>query len=120
MTSPIAARPAGARPSSRLTAWGYDAANVAGLLNPEQRERLAQQVTLGLVDEERDWLFQSPFAGAGGISATLRPRDEAASLQIVLEPAASTRIVAKALFLEAVDAGQVGAVAIDLQGAPAS
>ncbi len=102
-----------------LDGMGYHAANVAGLLVPEQRERLAQQVTLGLVNEERDWLFQSPTAGAGSISATLRPRDDTARLQILLKPAECTRIVAKALFLEAVDAGQVGVAVVDLRGEPA-
>jgi len=101
-----------------LDGMGYDAANIAGQLDREQREGLAEQVTLGLVDEERDWHVQPPPDGAGSIGATLRPRDDSARLQILLKPAGSTRIAGNVLFLQAVDAGQVGAVAIDLRGEP--
>jgi len=101
-----------------LDGMGYHAANVAGALDPENRDRLAQQVTMGLVDAERDWLCPAPLAD-WGIRATLRPRRHSAGLQIALSPAESARIKGNALFLQAVGLGQVGAAAVEFCAAPA-
>ncbi|MCY3832059.1 MAG: hypothetical protein OXG85_03510 [Chloroflexi bacterium] len=101
-----------------LDGMGYHAANVAGALDPETRDQLAEQVTMALVDERRDWLYDSPLTECG-IRSTLRPRDFERRLQIVLSPADSMRIEGNALYLGAVGAGQVGAAVVDLRGAPA-
>lgn len=101
-----------------LDAMGYQAANVAGAIDPETREQLAKQVTVELVDRERDWLFDSPLTECG-IRSTLRPHADERRLQIVLAPADSTRIKGNALYLQSVDAGQVGAAVVDLRGARA-
>lgn len=100
-----------------LDGMGYQAANVAGLLDSEERDKLARQVTMALVDERRDWHFQLPDCDAG-IFARLRPRADGARLQILLAPAEATRIEGNALYLQAVGAGQVGEAALDLRDAP--
>lgn len=101
-----------------LDGMGYDAANVAGALDRENCGKLAEQVTLALVDEGSDWLYQTAPVSFPAIRFTLCPQDEAAHLQAVMRPAESTRIEGNALFLQAVSAGQVGEAVVELQGAP--
>lgn len=101
-----------------LDGMAYHAANTAGLLEREQRQGLAEQVTLGLVDEERDWHCRLPPLSDLGIRVRLRSRTDSARLQILLRPAESTRIEGNTLHLRSVRAGQVGAVALDLRGQP--
>ena len=101
-----------------LDGMGYHAANIAGTLDRENRDKLAAIVTMGLVDERDDWLYHVPPARDRSIRVTLRPRDDGARLQIILQPAASTRIEGTALYLQAVGAGQVGEAVVDLRGAP--
>ena len=101
-----------------LDGMGYDAANVAGALDPETRDSFAEQLTMALVDEGRDWRCQEPSTKRV-IRATLRPRANWVGLQIVLSPAASTRVEGAVLYLKSVDAGEVGAAVVDLRGAPA-
>lgn len=99
-----------------LDGMGYHAANVAGALNRENSDKLAAQVTLALVDEERDWLLPLPPPSEAGIRVTLRPRDDAPEPQICLAPAATTRVEGKALYLRAVRVGQVGVACVGLPG----
>ncbi len=101
-----------------LDAMGYHAANVAGTLDDRNHEELADQVTLGLVDAGRDWLYRAPPVSDGSISVRLRARADAARLQIVLSPAERTAIEGNAVYLGAVSAGQVGEALVDLQEAP--
>lgn len=102
-----------------LDGMGYHAANVAGTLDEGKREALAAQVTMGLVDGGRDWLYPMPPGRDPSIRATLRPRDESAGLQIVLTADHRTRVEGNTLRLRTVGAGQVGEAAVDLRGAPA-
>ena len=102
-----------------LDAMGYHAANVAGALDDRNREKLAEQVTMALVDESRDWLYRVPPVCDERIRVKLRARDDAARLQIVLSPAERTTVEGNAIFLGAVGAGQVGEALVDLRGAPA-
>jgi hypothetical protein len=102
-----------------LDGMGYHAANVAGAFEREQRDSLAEQATMGLVDEGRNWHYQAPPVSDPSIRVTLRPRDDSARLQIVLRAAESTRIEGNALFLGAVGAGQAGEAIVDLRGEPA-
>ena len=102
-----------------LDAMGYHAANVAGTLDHRNREKLAEQVTMALVDDGRDWLHRAPSVLDAGISVRLRARDDAASLQIALSAAERTTIEGNAIFLGAVGAGHVGEALVDLRGAPA-
>ena len=95
---------------------GYHAANIAGALDRENREKLAEIVTMGLVDERDDWHYDVPPVRDPSIRVRLRPRDDGARLQIILQPAASTRVEGTALYLQAVDAGQVGEAVVDLRG----
>ena len=101
-----------------LDGMGYHAANVEGLLDSENRSKLAEQVTMGLVDESRDWHYDLPPVMDRSIVATLRAFDTSARLQIVLKATEATHIEGKILHLQRVDAGQVGEVAIDLKQAP--
>lgn len=101
-----------------LDGMGYHAANIAGALDRENRDKLAAIVTMGLVDETGDWHYHVPPARDPSIRVTLRPRDDGARLQIILQPAASTRVEGNALYLQAVGAGQVGETVVDLRGAP--
>lgn len=101
-----------------LDGMGYHAANVEGALDAENRDKLAGQVTLALVDATRDWRYRVPPVSDPGIIATLRPRESAARLQIALTPAPETRLAGNVLRLGEVSAGQVGQVLVDLRGSP--
>lgn len=101
-----------------LDGMGYDAANVAGLIDIDEYDSIAEQVTLALVDEGRDWLYQAAPVSCPAIRFTLRPRGEAARMQVVMRPAESTRVEGNSLFPGAVCAGQVGEAVVDLQGEP--
>ena len=101
-----------------LDGMGCDAANVADALDREARDKLAEIVTMGLVDETRCWRFQPPPDGMPIVRAALDAMDEADCLQIVLAPAAATRLEGRALFLRGVDKGEVGMARLDLRGGP--
>ncbi len=101
-----------------LDGMGYHAANVDGLLEREARDQLADIVTMGLVDARHDWRFQPPPDGMPIVRAALDAMDEADCLQIVLAPAAATRLEGRALFLRGVDKGEVGKARLDLRGGP--
>ena len=101
-----------------LDAMGYHAANVAGTLDDRNREILAEQVTMGLVDAGCDWQYHVPPASDDSIHFRLRARKDAARLQIVLFPEERTAIEGNAIFLGAVDAGHVGEASVDLRDTP--
>lgn len=101
-----------------LDGMGYHAANIAGALDRENRDKLAEIITMGLVDETDDWLYHLPPVRDPSIRVRLRPRDDGARLQIILKPAASTRVEGNALYLQEVGAGQAGEALVDLQGEP--
>ncbi len=96
-----------------LDGMGYQAANVEGILGSDDREMLARQVTLGLVDRAKDWIWQAP-GGDPGIRATLKPNVQPARLQIMLKPADSTHIEGRVLRLQAVETGQIGEARVEL------
>ncbi len=99
-----------------LDGMGYHAANAEGVLETEDRDKLAGQVTMGLVDRRNHWRCR--MASAMEIIAALRPVEPDERLQIMLEPAESTRLDGKVLRLQAVGRGQVGEVAVDMRGEP--
>ena len=101
-----------------LDGMGFHAANVDGALDSENRDKLAEQVTMALVDERHDWQYHLPPLRDPSIVATLRPQDSAARLQIMMMPAENTRIEGKVLHLQGVSAGQVGEAKVDLRGTP--
>jgi hypothetical protein len=85
---------------------GYHAANVAGILTPEGRDKLgANFLKVALVDETHPWQDGNIFvtSNSGGVLAG-RPHN----LHIVLSPQAATRLDGHTLYLAAVNAGQVG------------
>ncbi|MCY4071012.1 MAG: hypothetical protein OXG60_06915 [Chloroflexi bacterium] len=101
-----------------LDGMGYHAANIEGALDPRDRGRVDEQVTMALVDSANDWRYRlSPLDNAS-IRLTLRPNSAPARLQICLAPAERTRMDGNVLFLRDVCAGQVGAVSVDLRPSP--
>ncbi len=101
-----------------LDGMGYHAANVAGTLDPISRRKVAAQMTMALVDDSQDWHYQIPPVTDRGITATLRPQDPSARLQICLSPAAATKVQDNILYLGDVRARQIGRVRLDLHPLP--
>lgn len=99
-----------------LDGMGYHAANVEGGLDAENRGKLAEQVTLGLVDRHNHWRYRR--ASGREVIVALQPAAPDERLQVLLEPAASTRLDGKILRLQAVSRGQIGEAVVDLRGAP--
>ncbi len=96
-----------------LDGLGYHAANVDGALDAASREKLAGQVTLGLVDAAQDW--QTPNSE---ILVALQPRQSAHRLQICLRTGELTRLDGKTLWLCNVSAGQVGEARLEMGDSP--
>lgn len=97
-----------------LDGMGFHAANVAGA----DVRQVKAQMTMGLVDECRDWFYHIPPVIDRSITATVGPTDSAARLQICLSAADETRIRGNVLYLGDVGGGQVGLVGLDLHSAP--
>ena len=95
-----------------LDGMGYHAANVDGALTAEDRDKLA--VALAPIDRQNHW--RCPLSSTAEVIVALRPDDWDARLQIMLEPAESTRLDDQILRLQAVDRGQVGEAAVDMRG----
>ena len=94
-----------------LDGMGYHAANIAGTLDAQGRQKLASQVTMALVDEANCWqqtIHKCPIA------ATLRPKEGAAGLQVCLTPADGTYLARAVLYLQELGTGQIGKVKIEL------
>ena len=98
-----------------LDGMGYHAANVAGTLDREARDKLAPQVTMALVDEARDWVCDLPGIHTC-LRVGLRPPDDVDCLRISLSPAERARVHGKVLRLQAIHAGQVGEAEVELRG----
>lgn len=101
-----------------LDGMGYHAANTEGTLDAGICDKLAEQVTMALVDERHDWRYLLPPTGDPEICLTLRPTDHNASLQINLTPYQSTCLEGNTLRLQNVAAGQVGQVEVKLARRP--
>lgn len=97
-----------------LDGMGYHAANVDGILDTATRDKLAEQVSVALVDRNNKWRYSLSPLAAGQVFATLSPVGRAARLQILLDPADSTRLEDNTLRLQAACAGQIGQVSINL------
>jgi hypothetical protein len=96
-----------------LDAMGFTAAN-ANFLAPEDRAKLVDIVQVTLVDEEHNWQSEN-------ICGTLRPTDmENTTLQVILQPAATTFMEGNRLHLAEVQRGQVGIVQVDVSSPFAS
>ncbi|MFQ3567002.1 MAG: hypothetical protein SNJ59_08370 [Aggregatilineales bacterium] len=85
-----------------LDAMGYDAANVEGVLAPELREALLPSVRLALVDRDHPWP-----CGEWTVCVGVMPTPH-----INLMPAGCVSIEGEGVRLAAVEAGQVGSVAL--------
>lgn len=100
-----------------LDAMGYHAANVEKQLDSENRDKVAEVVTMGLVDDTHEWGYYIPPVTDESIQATLNP-SQTGRLQICLQPADSTYINGNALYLADVLAKQIGIVRVDLHESP--
>lgn len=90
-----------------LDAMGYSAANVADVLTPASRARLAEQVMLALVDDDH------PHE-ADTIRFVSHPPDEQDDkLTVVMTPAVNTRFDGHILTLSPVEKGQIGLAQLD-------
>lgn len=101
-----------------LDGMGYHAANIDGALDPHNRRRVDEQVTMALVDSANDWRYRLPALEDTGIRLALRPNSAPARLQICLAPDERTRLESNVLFLRDVHAGQIGAASVDLRRSP--
>jgi hypothetical protein len=99
-----------------LDAMGYDAANVAGFLSPEGREKLSNNIHVGLVDGTHPYQFGDVRLKCEA-SASVRVWEPGSApaqpatppkLQILLQPGIATRLDNGVLALKSVQAGQVG------------
>ena len=100
-----------------LDGMGYHAANVAGALDERNREKLAAQVTMALIDETHTGQFRVP-AHDEPLIVGVRPDEKEQRFQINLTPAARSEIVDNALRLQDIRGGQIGAVEIELATTP--
>lgn len=102
-----------------LDGMGYHAANVGGLLNDEDHDKLKGIVRMGLVDQRRDWVYDVPPLTDDSIVVTCNPKQNTAlRLQILLTPGAYTHIDEHVLYLAPVDGAEVGVVQIQLEPEP--
>lgn len=99
-----------------LDGMGYHAAN-ASALTSASRDKLAAQVTLGLVDASRAWRANQPPFNDGGIIASLEPTP-AHTLCIQMQPAAQTALSDHLLTLAPLEKGSVGVVEVSLLPVP--
>jgi hypothetical protein len=101
-----------------LDGMGYHAANSADSLDTDQREKVANIVTMGLVDEAHSWAYYIPPVTDETIQATLHPTATSHRIQICLSPAESTTIDGNILYLADIPSKHIGKVQIDLDPSP--
>jgi len=101
-----------------LDGMGYHAVNSADSLTSDQREKVADIVTMGLVDTEHTWGYHIPPVTDDSIQATLNPNDTSCRLQICLSPAELTHIDGNTLYLADIPTKHIGIVEIDLNDLP--
>ncbi|MBZ0290575.1 MAG: hypothetical protein K8I30_23325 [Anaerolineae bacterium] len=94
-----------------LNAMGYHAANVSGILSPESRARLAENMMeMALVDVDYPWEDQGVVLSI--FPPSLRPSADTlaglSKLHISLTADTTTRLVGHLLYLARVEAGQIG------------
>jgi hypothetical protein len=96
-----------------LDGMGYHAARVD--LADEERAKIEDVVTMGLVDDKHDWHYHIPPVIDDSICITNSPqKNDSLRLQIHLKATQKTAIQGKMLTLQTVEAGQVGMVTVDL------
>jgi hypothetical protein len=96
-----------------LDAMGYHAANVTGILLPESRNKLAENVmSMGLVDSDHPWQLNNISIIAPSQQETNASSTHSSlitqHLQISLTPVTTTRLALNTLHLSHVEAGQIG------------
>lgn len=98
-----------------LDGMGYHCANIDGALDPINRAKTEEVVTMGLVDKAHHWTYHIPPVTDETLQATVNPsNDDTLRLQMDLSPAEETQIEDRILRFADVTAGQVGVVMVDL------
>lgn len=100
-----------------LDGMGYHAANVAGFLAPAERLRLANTLTVAMIDERTSWRYHVPPVQDDDIIISAMPAP-VHRLCIWLAPQPVTQVANRLLSLAPVQRGQVGEVQVDLRGEP--
>lgn len=89
-----------------LDAMGCSAANTEGVLSPDGRDKLAEQVALALVDAAHAHTRGGVHLTGDPESAGAAPAD--APLTVIVRPAAATALTGRVLALGSVRKGEVG------------
>lgn len=100
-----------------LDGMGYHAASVSGYLQPEQRYKLQNAISTGMVDAEHNWRYHVPPVRDEGV-VVAGQQTPALRLCIVAAPAEETRLQQGTLYLQEIAAFDVGIVRLDLQTTP--
>ncbi len=100
-----------------LDGMGYHAAHVDGEVDIAERDKLAAQATMTLIDATRAGMFRLPDHDEPLI-ATAKPDAQEQRFQIVLAPSERTQMSCNALRLQDICGGQIGAVRVALEAAP--
>lgn len=100
-----------------LDGMGFHAAHITGM-SADSRQKLQDTVNMGLVDAQHAWRYDVPPVRDDGIIVSSVPTP-ALILCIVVSPAKKTELADKTLFLQAVEAGQIGLVSVDISPEPA-
>ena len=101
-----------------LDAMGYHAANVGAALGASDRAKLAEQVTMALIDETHPWTCQLP-AMETPIRLALQPDEQDPRLQIPTCARGSQRTThGNCLRLQGVAGGQIGELQLDPRDPP--
>lgn len=101
-----------------LDGMGYHAVNVAGSLETTYRPKVADRVTMGLVDDAHTWSYDIPPIKDETVQVTHHPAELSCRLQICLSPAESTHLEGNLLYLADIPAKHIGIVHVDLSNLP--
>ena len=100
-----------------LDGMGYHAANVDDYLQPEQRYKLQNVISAGMVDAEHNWRYHVPPMRDEGV-VVAGQQTPALRLCIVAALSDETRLQDGTLYLQQIAPFEVGVVSLDLQGVP--
>jgi hypothetical protein len=94
-----------------LDAMGYNVANVQSIISAQSRNRLVEQVMLGMVDDDHPYV-EDGLVFVASQQDELRPHDDVMAY-VVLHPEAETQWKRGVLTLQSVEKAQVGVVRIE-------
>lgn len=102
-----------------LDGMGYHAANVDGIIQQEEREKLTGIIRMGLVDNAHDWHYDMPPVKDDSIRVAYNLSDDyAIRLQIYPLPDEKTYVDDNVLYLTPVKSDQMGVIQLKLLDDP--